>query len=81
MQNNRGRLPEEKVKKYIRQICTAVQFLHNNEIIHRDIKPENILVHNGVAKICDFGWAVHAPELRSTLCGTPLYSSPELIKN
>lgn len=44
------------------------------------MKPENILVHNEVAKICDFGWAVHAPQLRHTLCGTPLYSCPEIIK-
>ncbi len=69
------------MKKYIRQICKAVDFLHENNIIHRDIKPENILVHNGVAKICDFGWAVHSPHLlRETLCGTPLYSCPEIIK-
>ncbi len=34
-----------------------------------------------MAKICDFGWAVHASELRDSVCGTPLYSSPEIIKN
>ena len=31
-------------------------------------------------KICDFGWAVHSPLLRNTLCGTPLYTSPELVQ-
>ena len=34
-----------------------------------------------MAKLCDFGWAVRTPDMRDTLCGTPLYSSPELIKN
>ena len=34
-----------------------------------------------MAKICDFGWSVHAPsEFRQTLCGTPLYLSPEVLK-
>jgi aurora kinase len=31
-------------------------------------------------KICDFGWAVHSPLLRNTRCGTPLYSSPEMVR-
>lgn len=53
--------------------------MHDNDIIHRDIKPENILLHEEVIKICDFGWSIHSPLLRNTRCGTPLYSSPEII--
>lgn len=34
-----------------------------------------------MVKICDFGWAVHSPLLRSTRCGTPLYVSPEMLKS
>lgn len=30
-------------------------------------------------KICDFGWAVHSPLMRGTQCGTPLYTSPEIV--
>jgi serine/threonine-protein kinase Chk2 len=33
-----------------------------------------------MAKICDFGWSVYCPrEFRTTLCGTPLYLSPEIL--
>ena len=33
-----------------------------------------------MAKVCDFGWSVHCPkEFRSTICGTPLYLSPEIL--
>jgi len=33
-----------------------------------------------MAKICDFGWSVYEPkEFRKTLCGTPLYLSPEIL--
>lgn len=52
-----------------------------NDIIHRDIKPANILLHNGVAKISDFGFArvietgCEIPGYFSRL-GTPLYMSP-----
>lgn len=35
----------------------------------------------GMAKICDFGWAVYQPKgLRNTLCGTPLYLAPEALR-
>lgn len=30
--------------------------------------------------MCDFGWAVYKKaELRSTICGTPLYLPPEIM--
>ena len=34
-----------------------------------------------MVKLCDFGWAVYAPMLRNTQCGTPLYVAPEIVKN
>ena len=72
----------------MREILSGVSYLHSKYIIHRDLKPENIvLIHvnstliQGTAKICDFGWSVYCPkEVRSTLCGTPLYLSPEILK-
>ena len=39
------------------------------------------MIMQGVAKICDFGWAVYrGAGLRSTFCGTPLYTPPELLR-
>lgn len=48
----------------------------------RDIKPENLLLgHDDQLKIADFGWSVHEPNsLRSTLCGTMDYLSPEMVQ-
>ena len=34
-----------------------------------------------MAKLCDFGWSVYETKnFRSTICGTPLYLSPETLK-
>jgi serine/threonine protein kinase len=38
-------MPEVKVASLMKQICSAVEVLHNSKIIHRDIKPENIVMH------------------------------------
>ena len=32
--------------RHMKQISSAVKYLHDNEIAHRDIKPENIVLTN-----------------------------------
>ena len=50
-------LPEELVRKYIRQLLEAVNVLHENGIVHRDIKSANIFLNSeGHLKLGDFGW-------------------------
>lgn len=34
-----GQLPKEKVKKYFKDVCKAVDYLHTLNYMHRDIKP------------------------------------------
>lgn len=59
------------------QLCSAVGSLHTDSVIHRDLKPQNIMIHEGVIKVCDFGWSVYrGSQLRTTFCGTPLYLCP-----
>lgn len=43
--------------KYILQLCVAVKFAHNKDVIHRDIKPENILIDGKKLVLADFGIA------------------------
>lgn len=44
--------------RWMRQIASAVDYLHNKEIIHRDLKPQNILLTaDEDIRIADFGLA------------------------
>ncbi|ORD94710.1 IPL1 [Enterospora canceri] len=73
---------EKTVRKYVRDVAEALEYLHDQNIIHRDIKPENILIGcDGRAKLADFGWSVCDQEhRRATFCGTPDYLSPEICQ-
>ncbi len=73
------------------QICSAVQYAHQNLIVHRDLKPANILVTpEGIPKLLDFGIAklldvsgdaaaVLALTRMNDRLLTPEYASPEQI--
>ena len=74
---------QKMTSQFLREIISAVKYLHEHNIIHRDIKPENILLdQNYRIKLCDFGWSNYCPpnEKRKTFCGTREYISPEMIK-
>ena len=45
-------------KKFIRQLCEAVKYIHNVSVVHYDIKPENVMLDaNKNVKLIDFGLA------------------------
>ena len=43
--------------KIIKQILLGVYELTKHGIIHRDIKPANVMIHDGIMKLTDFGFA------------------------
>lgn len=51
------RLSELEAVIFFKHVIKGFQKLHEEKVIHRDIKPSNILLHDGVAKIADFGFA------------------------
>jgi len=75
------RFDEDTAAKYIVSLASALDYIHQHNVIHRDIKPENILLDSsGNIKLADFGWAVHTPlHRRTTVCGTLDYLAPEMV--
>jgi CRP-like cAMP-binding protein len=75
---------EEKGKFYCSIIADTLSFMHIRGYIYRDLKPENILIDkDGYPMITDFGFTKYLKkgEQTYTMCGTPNYLPPEIIKN
>ena len=82
--DKRGFLTEFEVRNYIFQLIQGVKYLHSKKIIHRDLKPNNLLLDNNLElKIGDFGLIAKLTkekERKTSVCGTPCFMAPELIK-
>ncbi|WP_030863168.1 serine/threonine-protein kinase [Streptomyces sp. NRRL S-37] len=79
-----GPMPFEQLKPVVAQLCDAVSFLHDEEIVHRDITPDNIMIqaHGDGPEITliDLGAAVYRPDESARHFdwrGKPLYLAPE----
>ncbi|KAL8652045.1 MAG: hypothetical protein Q9210_002915 [Variospora velana] len=79
-----GRFDLNTARFYAAEIVLILEFLHNVQgIAYRDMKPENILIDaEGHLKLVDFGFAKKVETRETyTLCGTPEYLAPEVIRN
>ncbi|EGX90859.1 serine/threonine protein kinase (Pdd7p), putative [Cordyceps militaris CM01] len=104
-------LHEVVIRHFLKQLCSALEFLRAKNYVHRDVKPQNLLLLpaqafraeralpimqasrdslipiSGLAslpmlKLADFGFARVLPStsLADTLCGSPLYMAPEILR-
>ena len=87
--------PEEIVQYLMKQIVSALRYLHNKTILHRDIKLDNILVHfeneedrrnknmlKAKVKMIDFGFAryLKKDELAYSTLGSPINMDPRILR-
>ncbi len=76
--------PLARVLKVMEQVCSALDFAHQHNVVHRDIKPANlVLTADDTVKVTDFGTAKIlqlGTAQTSHVMGTPSYMSPEQVK-
>ncbi|CAG8708025.1 7615_t:CDS:10, partial [Acaulospora morrowiae] len=73
--------PNEKCRRYFREMILGFEYLHENEIVHRDIKPDNLLLSkDDVLKIVDFGVSeiFKGEDKIKKSAGSPAFMAPEL---
>jgi len=84
----KGSYSEKEASDLIKDIASAILYLHSIGIVHRDLKPENLIYlspkNDSPIKITDFGLAKYRSGkdmAMTTACGTPGYVAPEVLKN
>ena len=74
---------EADARAVVRNMVSAIDYIHGHNVVHRDLKPENILLvspdDDAQIKLADFGFAKHVYEATSA-CGTPGFVAPEILK-
>jgi serine/threonine-protein kinase len=82
----RGPLTPEHTVDVVAQVCKALAYAHDQDVLHVDVSPRNILLRRPgrTAKLADFGLASGAAEHRpagrlGNVLGTPGYVAPEVL--
>src|SRR5580692_12282598 len=82
--DSRQPFPVSRVLKLMEQVCSALDFAHQHNVVHRDIKPANLMMTaDDTVKITDFGTAKilqFGTAQTAHVMGTPSYMSPEQVK-
>lgn len=74
---------DDHLRTLIAGVCAGLEFMHSRCIAHGDVKLENVLVDNGVARLCDFGYShtfVSGVRTKGVARGSYHYISPQVLQ-
>ena len=81
---SKGRLPEDEAIKIIKEVGSALSYMHSKKMLHLDVKPKNVMMtSDGQVHLIDFGLSKQytqngEPESSTTIgLGTPGYAPLE----
>jgi serine/threonine protein kinase len=82
-----GAYSESDAARLVREVASALAFLHGIGVVHADLKPENLMLScesasDSIVKLVDFG-CTQIPggdNYRSNTAFTPAYAPPETFK-
>lgn len=86
--NDQGGLAKQEIDDWLKPIASAIDYIHQKDIVHRDIKPQNIMIGYKVGDdrskpprpfLCDFGIASKNNDVTIGGWGTPGYLAPEVM--
>ena len=80
-----GPRPVDEIVRMLVQVLSALEYLHERELLHRDLKPANIMWdRKGRVTLMDFGLVKDSKRTALTetgfLVGSPAYLCPEVIR-
>lgn len=91
-ENGYGKNREDQVKIFVKQLLTALQYMHHRNIAHLDLRPEVVLLQVSQIKIstllqdehlrlADFGQSRHLlrGKVSGDIKGSPEFVSPEVV--
>eukprot|EP00928_Gymnodinium_smaydae_P056266 TRINITY_DN39675_c0_g1_i1.p1 TRINITY_DN39675_c0_g1~~TRINITY_DN39675_c0_g1_i1.p1 ORF type:complete len:407 (-),score=40.28 TRINITY_DN39675_c0_g1_i1:461-1522(-) len=77
-------ISEASAARIMRELLSAVHYIHGQDVVHRDIKPENVAMHGpgNQAILLDFDIACATSDAiaMKEVCGTPGYMAPEVVR-
>lgn len=71
-------MPSYQLEDLMKQLVSAVKYIHNEGIAHKDIKPGNIILDNGKYKLIDFGLSCSKDVKCVVSAGTDIFVPPEV---
>lgn len=75
-----GRLEIPEICSLLRDVASALAFLHTRRLLHRDLAPRNVRrTEDGRAKLIDFG-VLATVGAAGDLAGTPPFVAPESLR-